>query len=686
MGQGKFKRRRSRGQFQKGHAHHITKSMCDRPETLASVEQPGSTVQVSGEHTNSQPARMCNDDFHALLQSKTPGGPYVLNDCTIPEGRLLRPLPPCEVHPHDGYMKNDGDADPELLTNRIFCLQNTSNLWNTAFKEHKQLSPMCPGNLDWDISAEVQRGLGWEERLKCSMCAYVSPRHKLYRELERQDSVPGRRAPAINRSVMVGLKHTGIGYDGFKNILLTMNIPAPSISCMQRNANIVGESLVKLNEDDMNSTRENLHHLASSVGKNAIAIEGDCRYNNSLRSACGKTPSQPATQAAYTMCENLTNKKKIIAIATPNKLCKKASVLRGKGQPVTCPNHEGSCTANIPPGQVIGDEKQWAERCLNKMANDQNPLQINAFTSDGDSRAFMAVSEKHSDAEQFRDPNHLGRGQRRAAANIKLSKGFFQNKDRSQTAEKLQVRLASEISYRCSAELQQLVAKTDMDADKIVRGSSYLKDAVLHCTLGNHEFCKKYSLVCSGQKKGLWKREYLPLNIIPCPSEEDIQRLQAAVEYRLSKPAVMSVKQNKNTQKSEAVNRAYTRSNPKHITFTRNFESRVHAAAHLLNNDLASSVLKKCESIRAPLPRGSKPVKRLISDAKTTKQMQNIGKSDKHRKQRACRRKLNYKIYDTCKAQQAAVCYEKNRFDKLSDGTHNGKRKKKGDHCYSKYK
>ncbi len=683
MARGKNKRRR-RGQFERGHVPYITPRKYERSATVT-VEQPNSSVQVSGEHTYSQPTRMSDDEFHALFHSKAGCGPYVLNDCTIPEGRLLRPLPSDDGHSHEGYMQSDGDIDPELLTNRIFCLQNTSKLWNTAFTEHKQISPRCAGDLDWDMGAEVQRGLGWEERLKCSQCAYVSPRHKLYRELESEDLGRGRRALAINRSVMVGLNHSGIGYDGLKNILLTMNIPAPSISCMQRNANIVGESLVKLNEDDMRSTREHIHHLATSVGKNAIAIEGDCRYNNSLRSASGKTPSQPATQATYTMCENLTKNKKIIAIATPNKLCKKASVLRGKGQQVTCPNHEGSCTANIPPGQVIGDEKQWAEKCLDQMANDPNPLKFSAFTSDGDSRAFMAVSQRHTDVEQFKDPNHLNKGQRRALTNIKLSKGFFQNKDKTQTVDKLQARLGLEISYRCSAELQQLVSNTDMEADKIVRGSSYLKDAVLQCTLGNHSLCKKYSFVCTGRKRRLWKREFLPQSIVLCPCEEDIEKLRAVIEYRLSKQAVLSVKQNKHTQKCEAVNRAYTRSNPKHITFTRNFKSRVHAAAHLLNNDLASSVLKKCESIRAPLPHGSKPVKRLISDAKTIKQMKDVGNSDRHRKQRACRRKLNYKIYDKCKAQEAE-CYEKNRFDNMSDEARKAKKKKKPDHCYARSK
>ena len=86
-------------------------------------------------------------------------------------------------------------------------------------------------------------------------------------QVETAADARGRRAPAINRSVIVGLSHTGIGYDGMKNILITMNVPPPSLSCLQRNANIVGDQLIQLNRDDMRDIRGKLSQLAHSVGK-----------------------------------------------------------------------------------------------------------------------------------------------------------------------------------------------------------------------------------------------------------------------------------------------------------------------------------------------------------------------------------------------------------------------------------
>lgn len=642
---------------------------------------------VSGEVSDIEslqtPSRLSRREFSSLFQTKSASAPYVLHDYSFSEGRLLRPG---SDEGHDDVEVchlEGGRGNPELATNRIVSLRHTSQLWNSAFSEHKQLFPDCQGYLEWDTEAEVQRGLAWEERLKCLTCKYVSPRQKLYSEVETAADARGRRAPAINRSVIVGLSHTGIGYDGMKNILITMNVPPPSLSCLQRNANIVGDQLIQLNRDDMRDIRGKLSRLAHSVGKETIGIEGDCRYNNSLHSGGGKTLFQPATQATYTMCENFTTEKKIISVTNANKLCRSASVLRGKGESVECPKHSGVCTANISPSHVIGDEKQWADNCLTEMANDKIPLKFDAFTSDGDSRAFMAVSAKHPNAEQYRDPNHLAKGQRRALINTKFRKGFFKNLGKGQSVDHIQRRLASEIAYRCTAELNQLVSLSEMDTNKIISGSSYLKDAVLHCMLGDHRHCRKRSFVCSGKKSDSWRRHFLPQSIDLDPSTEDIEKLKAVIDYRLSRSAVLSVKANKNTQKSEAVNRTYTRVNPKHITFSKNFEPRCHSGAHLVNNGLAKSTIAKCESAKAKLVSGSKIIKRLVADTEAIRLRRKKGQTETYKRQRAMRRRKAYNAYDACKAQKA-VTYSKNKFDNISRETR--KKANKKDHCYAKLK
>ena len=73
----------------------------------------------------------------------------------------------------------------------------------------------------------------------------------------------------------------------------------------------------------MKTRLENLKKINELKGatQNVINVEADGRYNNPIYSGAGKTPFQPGTQCAYTVVENVTSDKQIVALATPNKLC-----------------------------------------------------------------------------------------------------------------------------------------------------------------------------------------------------------------------------------------------------------------------------------------------------------------------------------------------------------------------------
>ena len=71
-------------------------------------------------------------------------------------------------------------------------------------------------------------------------------------------------------------------------------------------------------------------------------VEGDGRYNNPLYWSRDRNPFQPATQAAHTSSENITQDKKIIGCSPRNKLCSK----RNRGE--HCTEHPGVCAATLP--------------------------------------------------------------------------------------------------------------------------------------------------------------------------------------------------------------------------------------------------------------------------------------------------------------------------------------------------
>ena len=157
----------------------------------------------------------------------------------------------------------------------------------------------------------------------------------------------------------MGLSHTGMATTGLDRLLLAMNIPCPSSRHMQRTANQVMGQLVEENQANMRSIRAELMDVNQHRGlarSHPIQVEMDARYNNPLHSGAGRTPFQAATQMAQVTCEQSTVKRRVIAVNVRSKLCQQARILENSsGKLVTCPEHPGHCSANIPMEAVIGE-------------------------------------------------------------------------------------------------------------------------------------------------------------------------------------------------------------------------------------------------------------------------------------------------------------------------------------------
>ena len=108
-------------------------------------------------------------------------------------------------------------------------------------------------------------------------------------------------------------------------LLLGANIPAPSRYGMQNCVTQVGELIKKWNTEDMHARRPQLKAISKwrNRPEDQVDVEADGMYNNNLYSGVEKTPFQAGTQCTYTVAENVTPKKQIIAVETINKLCSK---------------------------------------------------------------------------------------------------------------------------------------------------------------------------------------------------------------------------------------------------------------------------------------------------------------------------------------------------------------------------
>ncbi|CAC5407270.1 unnamed protein product [Mytilus coruscus] len=206
------------------------------------------------------------------------------------------------------------------------------------------------------------------------MCKYESLVYPLYEEIGKEEK-KGRKAGAPNRRLQIGLADTDISNTAWCQLMRTVSHPAPSRTDMQRQSNKCGEMLVNINREDMKQQRQ--------IVKQALERSGFPTDTP----IPAETPFQPGTQATTTIVENVTARKKIIAVHDANKLCKTASYLRSTGENAICPGHQGHCSANLKPWDSIGNEELYGELLADQLEEDEQPLVIGQLTTDGDSHA-----------------------------------------------------------------------------------------------------------------------------------------------------------------------------------------------------------------------------------------------------------------------------------------------------------
>ena len=135
-------------------------------------------------------------------------------------------------------------------------LFHTEKLWemlNQVSREHADISPNCRGSLNFDYTAEEQRGLCWREKVICDKCAYRSQAFNLYTEI--YTGKRGRKAATAYVGLHVALTQTSIGPNSVRRLCLGSNIPAPSRNAMYNTAIKVCENIGQINTADMRKRR-----------------------------------------------------------------------------------------------------------------------------------------------------------------------------------------------------------------------------------------------------------------------------------------------------------------------------------------------------------------------------------------------------------------------------------------------
>ena len=638
--------KKKKGFFKPGHSYHP--SSISTPD----VSSPSGYMRLSQEKFDmvvSSSSRSC----YTVCDSEG-------NVC-LDSVKLLRPHKSVSIL-SDEQKDVQKVASPEKDTNRLLNMGLTRELWVAAIRGHTDFQPGCDGDLDWDLTGEVKWGLGWQERLKCGKCNYVSPKFKLYTQVESNKRGP--KAAAVNYGVQVGLSHTSISNTGMCNILYAMNTPAPSPRGMQKCTNIVSDSVIKCSEHDMASIRKSIVEVNKLRGaeNTSVNVEMDCRYNNPIHSGVGKTPFQAGTQVTHVTVENTTPTKKVINVVNKSKLCQKCAVNKIK-KGVKCAHN---CSANISMESTIGNEEEWARESISILNRDG--IHVKHVTTDPDSKTYKALEKNFEEGLTTSKPvhqidtRHLGNNQRKYIKNSKFSDNMFPgrlSKDRKNS----QSRFALDLSRRCEAEHEAAVHTHAGEIAKVKQALTKRNflEAIIACYQCDHRLCKRNSYVCQAGKNKNWvsQSKYLKVGFEITPSNSDSSELVKCIEYRLGSKMLDLTQRLLNTQKTEAVNRAISGTAPKTMTFPRNYSGRVHSAVHAVNRGVGNAIFTECQYVGAPLTRSSRVTRGLQSIQKMNNMRKQHKKSDTAKCKRHEKVRRLHTIHDNMSDKKNETTYRK---------------------------
>ena len=534
---------------------------------------------------------------------------------------------------------------------KIYHTYHLMQMMNSAFKDHAMNKPACPGDLVLDQSREEKRGLVWREALMCKMCNYKSEMFKLYDEVETGNNTKGRRAATANVGLNVALMSTPIASTSAVKIFAGCLIPPPSVHGITKNARKVGKSIISKNRQDMKRRRKQLQKLNEWKGRSSSELyaQSDGMYNNPLYSGVGRTPFQPATQCTYTVAENMTQDNQIVAVACVNKLCSKHGVHTQEDE---CDVKSDECSCTLSLESNIGDEERWAELCFRDLKNDG--LEVKCITTDGDSKAYKAATNLHVQnvtqtlpIHQL-DTRHFEENHRKQ---MKNSPAVLEMMPGNTKAYRLYLRnrFALDLSKRCQAEFQAISEDIGGDLQLFVKKARNCIVAIKMCYGGRHGHCQQYSSVCMKSMDKNWfsKSIFLTNNFkINLLNPKYEQTLIECIEYRLGDDALAMTYLNSNTQKVEGTNRAIKRSVPNNVTFSRNYEARVHCAINSVNNGPGNSLRSLLEAAGCQVPTGGRVDTSLSALQRISSRKKQNERSAAFKAKRRARRLKLFALYD----------------------------------------
>ena len=474
--------------------------------------------------------------------------------------------------------ENTNDKDEYFITH----IGSQEMMWNESFSAHLKKNPHCTGKLC--LNKKWQAVISTQWSLKCDQCPYESDRYCMYKPV--MSNKRGRKKSTLNLALGAALLQTPIGPWVCEEILLTLGIDPGSRIGIQRVMTESGKITVRLGKENMKE--EQIKSELLRDGKKDT-LSADTRYDNNQYSSPTPGTFQAGRQSVTTVVSHTTNK--VIDTVFGNKHCPVAWALKRNNINVTCPEHEG-CLANLKFEDPIGNEGRYTRESARRL-KDSN-YKVGKIVTDKDSKGANAFADEYGEfIELLSDPVHLSRGHRRSTKQVPFSDTMFPGTKRQKQFAK--GRFAEDLKLRCTAEFNVAVIlskdpalklETDEERKIVLTDSlSTTPEAILNCYKGDHSSCQANSFVCKPEDGRLWQKPCVITQMkekITMTSTDEVRVLKA-ISLRLGASACSKTYENITTNKCEAMNRAYSKTNPKNTLSTTNFEPRILSAVLTTN-------------------------------------------------------------------------------------------------------
>jgi hypothetical protein len=635
--------------------------------------------------------RMDAGHFSLVTTPSADGEVFTAPDCegTTGDIRLLRPRPAETISHQTRTETRQKSTFTTHHGTRMVDNDQMLRMFNESSELHSKHNPDCRVP-KFAIQDEKKWGLGWKCTLTCTLCEFVAPEFKLFKEL--QSARPGPNPAAINLMFQSGLQDTPIGNTSARLIIASADIPPPAKSSMQKTANKVGAATVTLNDADMTDKLELIKKTNEDRGAaepSHIRVGMDVRYSSSTTVSRNK-PGQSASQAFGLACENVTKNQYIIGTSVQNKLCWKGAYFKAQGVDIDCPGGHPDCTANLDTVEPLSEYdigKNIGTQLVRKN------IKVKYATTDGDGRSAagmdsaMKVSDPAWNVERLADPTHLGQAQFHRCNKLgTFSETMFLARTKAERVTAQRV-FSQDIKARSSLVFQELMSQYKGDVDKIKLVLPKVLEATVRCYNGDCSMCRRHSLVCAGGDSHNWwlRSMFLGANKITGfnMNSADLTEVTEILKMKLGEHGLMKMKFNSNTQKCEAANRGASVSLPKNVNYSRNMEPRLASCVHRLNNGVGYSLRQKANNLGTEF--STQVHSALEQMQKVSKYHKTYQKRDDVKKRNAIKR--GHAIYEHVTHKTQVSDYRKGQLDNVP--TSAAIKRRRGDdsckdHVYSK--